>query len=75
MHRFVIRYASCNVGSVRAQHHEAPNTACTEAGSHRFAGRTEHSSSIAGENASYTYALGHFGLLTATAILQADLIR
>lgn len=34
-----------------------------------------HSSSIAGENASYTYALGHFGLLTATAVLQADLIR
>ena len=48
MHRFVIRYASCNVGSFRDQHHEAPNTACTEAGSHRFAGRTEHSSSIAG---------------------------
>lgn len=34
-----------------------------------------HSSSIAGENASYTYALGHFGLLTTTASLQADLIR
>lgn len=34
-----------------------------------------HSSQIAGENASYTYALGHFGLLTATAGVQADLIR
>lgn len=34
-----------------------------------------HSSSIAGENASYTFALGHFGLLTDTAELQADLIQ
>jgi pimeloyl-ACP methyl ester carboxylesterase len=34
-----------------------------------------HSSQIAGENASYTYALGHFGLLTETAGMQADLIR
>jgi triacylglycerol lipase len=34
-----------------------------------------HSSSIWNENASYTYGTGHFGLLTGTAIRQADLIR
>ena len=33
-----------------------------------------HSSQIAGENASYTFALGHFGLLTGTASTQADLV-
>jgi len=32
-----------------------------------------HSSQISGEAASYTFALGHFGLLTGTAQLQADL--
>lgn len=34
-----------------------------------------HSSSITGELASYTYAYGHFGLLTFTPVRQADLIR
>jgi triacylglycerol lipase len=34
-----------------------------------------HSSTVPGENASYTYATGHFGLLTGTAAKQADLIR
>ena len=34
-----------------------------------------HSSSIAGENASYDFALGHFGLLSDTVELQADLIQ
>ena len=34
-----------------------------------------HASQITGENASYTYATGHFGLLTDTAVTQADLIR
>jgi len=34
-----------------------------------------HSSQIPGENVSYTLALGHFGLLTDTAALQADLIE
>ena len=34
-----------------------------------------HSSSIANENASYTYSTGHFGLLTETAAKQADLIQ
>lgn len=34
-----------------------------------------HTSSISGENASYTFILGHFGLLTETPNLQADLIR
>ncbi len=34
-----------------------------------------HSSSIWNENASYTYAYGHFGLLTSTASRQADLIQ
>lgn len=34
-----------------------------------------HSSSIAGENASYTYAYGHYGLLWYTAVKQADLIQ
>lgn len=34
-----------------------------------------HSSQIAGENASYTFALGHFGLLSDTAATQADLVR
>lgn len=34
-----------------------------------------HSSQIAGENASYTRATGHFGLLGETAVLQADLIE
>lgn len=33
-----------------------------------------HSSSIAGENASYTFAYYHYQLLWFTAILQADLI-
>lgn len=33
-----------------------------------------HSSQIAGENASYTYALGHFGLLEYTSVQQANLI-
>ncbi|HEX8699695.1 MAG TPA: hypothetical protein VF815_12705 [Myxococcaceae bacterium] len=34
-----------------------------------------HSSQIANENASYTYALGHFGLVTDTYVKQADLIQ
>jgi len=34
-----------------------------------------HSSQIANENASYTYALGHFGLQTYTANKQYDLIQ
>lgn len=34
-----------------------------------------HSSQIAGENASYTLATGHFGLLGETARLQVDLIE
>lgn len=34
-----------------------------------------HSSSISGELASHTYAYGHFGLLSFTAVRQADLIR
>ncbi len=34
-----------------------------------------HSSSIANENASYNYSTGHFGLLTDTAVRQADLIK
>lgn len=33
-----------------------------------------HSSSIWSENVSYTYATGHFGLLTGTATLQVDLL-
>lgn len=34
-----------------------------------------HSSSIWNENASYTYAYGHFGLLSYTAALQANLVQ
>ena len=34
-----------------------------------------HSSSIWGENATYTFTLGHFGLLTQTPALQANLIQ
>lgn len=34
-----------------------------------------HSSTIPGENASYTFATGHFGLLTNTAATQANLIQ
>jgi triacylglycerol lipase len=34
-----------------------------------------HSSQIAGENATYSFATGHFGLLTGTAVFQADRIR
>ncbi|WP_372626581.1 alpha/beta fold hydrolase [Arsukibacterium sp.] len=34
-----------------------------------------HSSRIWGENATYTYALGHFGLQTDTAVQQYNLIR
>lgn len=34
-----------------------------------------HSSQIAGENASYTFVTGHFGLLTGTAATQANLIQ
>lgn len=34
-----------------------------------------HSSTVPGENATYTYVTGHFGLLTGTAAKQADLIR
>lgn len=34
-----------------------------------------HASQITGENASYTYATGHFGLLTDTAVTQANLIQ
>ncbi|MDZ4811241.1 MAG: lipase [Pseudomonadota bacterium] len=33
-----------------------------------------HSSTVPGENASYTYAYGHFGLQSYTASKQADLI-
>jgi triacylglycerol lipase len=33
-----------------------------------------HSSQIDGETATHTYATGHFGLLTDTAVLQVDLI-
>ena len=34
-----------------------------------------HSSTVPGENASYTFATGHFGLLTNTAATQANLIQ
>lgn len=34
-----------------------------------------HSSRIAGEDGSYTYALGHFGLQKNTAVKQVDLIQ
>jgi triacylglycerol lipase len=34
-----------------------------------------HSSTVPGENASYTYVTGHFGLLTNTASKQVDLIQ
>ncbi len=34
-----------------------------------------HSSSIANEDASYTYAMGHFALQTDTAVKQVDLIQ
>jgi hypothetical protein len=34
-----------------------------------------HSSQITGETATYTFATGHFGLLTGTAAFQADRIR
>lgn len=34
-----------------------------------------HSSSIWNENASFTFATGHFGLLTSTAVRQVDLIQ
>ncbi|HMN35334.1 MAG TPA: hypothetical protein PKE36_07980 [Chiayiivirga sp.] len=34
-----------------------------------------HSSTVPGENASYTFATGHFGLLTGTAVTQANLIQ
>ncbi len=34
-----------------------------------------HSSTLPGENASYTLATGHFGLLTDTAVLQVNLIQ
>lgn len=34
-----------------------------------------HSSTVPGENASYTYATGHFGLLTGTAATQVNLIQ
>jgi len=34
-----------------------------------------HSSSIWNENASHTFATGHFGLLTNTAVLQANLVQ
>jgi triacylglycerol lipase len=34
-----------------------------------------HSSQIAGENASYTYTYGHFGLQRYTAVQQANLIQ
>jgi triacylglycerol lipase len=34
-----------------------------------------HSSTVPGENASYTYVLGHFALQSNTASVQADLIR
>lgn len=34
-----------------------------------------HSSTVPGENASYTFVTGHFGLLTNTASTQVDLIQ
>ncbi len=34
-----------------------------------------HASQISGENASYTDATGHFGLLTDAAVTQANLIQ
>ena len=34
-----------------------------------------HSSTVPGENASYTYVTGHFGLLTNTASKQVDLVQ
>lgn len=34
-----------------------------------------HSSTVPGENASYTFATGHFGLLTGTAVTQVNLIQ
>jgi triacylglycerol lipase len=34
-----------------------------------------HSSTVPGENASYTYLTGHFGLLTNTASKQVDLVQ
>jgi alpha-beta hydrolase superfamily lysophospholipase len=34
-----------------------------------------HSSTVPGQTAAYTLSLGHFGLLTQTAALQADLIH
>lgn len=34
-----------------------------------------HSSRIAGEDGSFTYALGHFGLQKSTAVKQVDLIQ
>lgn len=34
-----------------------------------------HSSTVPGENASYSYVTGHFGLLTNTASKQVDLIQ
>lgn len=34
-----------------------------------------HSSTISGENATYSYPLGHFGLLSDTAAKQVDLIQ
>ncbi|MCX7555712.1 alpha/beta fold hydrolase [Xanthomonadaceae bacterium JHOS43] len=34
-----------------------------------------HSSTVPGENASYTFVTGHFGVLTNTAALQANLIQ
>lgn len=34
-----------------------------------------HSSSVPGETGTYTYALGHFGLLTSTAATQVNLIQ
>lgn len=34
-----------------------------------------HSSTVPGEVGSYTFVLGHFGLLTSTAVTQANLIQ
>ncbi len=34
-----------------------------------------HSSTIPGENGTYTYVLGHFGLQTGTAVTQVNLIQ
>ena len=34
-----------------------------------------HSSIVPGETGTYTFALGHFGLLTSTAVTQANLIQ